>query len=204
MRYFLLILLLTTVALLSIAGFRGSTSHRPPLEVFPDMKRQPKLRPQASSTFFANLRSSQLEVPGTIARGAPYEDTPVNTGWIPGTTNFVETIPVPMTAELMARGQERYEIYCLPCHSPIGDGNGIVTKYGMLRTGNYHDARFVKMTDGEIFNTITYGKNLMPPYAAQVSIPDRWAIIAYVRALQRSRLASLEDVPEPLRPTLKK
>ena len=204
MRYFLLLLLLSVIAVLSFAGFRGGTSRRPPLEIFPDMKRQPKLRPQTSSTFFANQQSSQLPVAGAVARGAPFEDNPFHTGRIPGTTNFVETIPAPVTAQLLARGQERYQIYCLPCHGPTGDGKGIMTKFGLLApNGNYHDPRLVKAADGELFNTMTYGKNLMPSYASQVSIPDRWAIIAYIRALQRSRLAAIEDVPEQFRSTLK-
>lgn len=204
MRYFLIGLFLLTVLVVSLAGFRGGLSRKPPLEILPDMARQPKLRPQTVSPFFADQMSSRLPVAGTISRSDPYEDTPVNTGKITGTTNFVETMPIPVTAELMARGQQRYQINCQPCHSPVGDGGGIVTKYGLLRAGNFHDPRLVSMYDGELFNTITYGRNQMPSYAAQVSITDRWAVIAYIRALQRSRLATIEDVPEQFRSTLKK
>lgn len=204
MRYFLIGLLLVTVLVVSIAGFRGSISRKPPLEILPDMAIQPKLRPETVSLFFADNMSSRLPVPGTIARDDPYEDSAVNTGKVPGTTNWVEQVPLPVNAELMARGEQRYQINCLPCHSPIGDGNGIVTKYGMLKAANFHDPRLVAMTDGELFNTITFGKNNMPPYAAQVSITDRWAVIAYIRALQRSQLALLADVPEQYRSTLKK
>lgn len=203
MRYFLLILGCVVVAVLSFAGVRGGLSRRPPLEIFPDMKRQAKLRPQTAAPFFSDKMSSRPPVPGTIARGTPYENNEVNTGFRPGTTNFVENIPVPVTAELLARGKSRYQINCLPCHSPVGDGNGVVTKYGMIRAGNYHDPRLVKMTDGELFNTISNGKNLMAAYASQVSITDRWAIISYVRALQRCRLGVVEDVPEPQRAALK-
>ena len=134
----------------------------------------------------------------------PFEDNPVNTGRIPVTTNFVERIPLPLTEQLLARGQQRYTIHCAPCHGAAGDGKGITSKYGMIAMANFHDARLVKMPDGEIFNTITYGKNLMGAYGPNVTLPDRWAIIAYVRALERSRLASLDDVPEGLRSTLKK
>jgi len=203
MRYFVIILALVVVTVVSVAGFRGSLSRRPPLEVFPDMKRQPKLRPQKPNAFFADQKSSRLPVPGTLARGVAFEDVPVNTGRITGTTNFVETNPVPITAELLARGRERYTIYCSPCHSAAGDGNGITTKYGMLRAANYHDPRLVRMPDGEIFNTITQGKGLMSSYASQVSGPDRWAIIAYIRVLERARLGNLDDVPAEIRPTLK-
>ena len=134
----------------------------------------------------------------------PFEDNPVNTGRIPGTTNFVETIPLPLTEQLLVRGQQRYAINCSPCHGATGDGKGITGKYGMIAMANFHDARLVKMPDGEIFNTITYGKNLMFAYGPNVTVADRWAIIAYIRALQRSRLGSLDDVPEGLRSTLKK
>src|SRR5881392_3917348 len=91
-----------------------------------------------------------------------------------------------------------------PCHGATGDGKGITSKYNMRAMANFHDLRLVKMPDGEIFNTITYGKNLMGGYGPNVTITDRWAIVAYVRALERSRLASIDDVPEALRSSLKK
>jgi mono/diheme cytochrome c family protein len=203
MRYFFVILLLVVVGVAGVAGFRGCISRQPPLEIFPDMKRQPRLRPQKPNPFFADERSSRLPVPGTIARGSAFEDIPVNTGRITGTTNRVETNPLPVTAELLARGHERFVIYCSRCHGEVGDGAGITTKYGMLKAGNFHDPRLVQMADGEIFNTITAGKNLMPSYASQVTLKDRWAIIAYIRALQRTRLGTLNDVPEEIRPSLK-
>ncbi|MCS1409519.1 MAG: hypothetical protein M2R45_02701 [Verrucomicrobia subdivision 3 bacterium] len=196
MRYFLAIYVLIIVAVLSIAGFRGSHSPKPPLEVFPDMDRQLKLRPQSGNGFFENGRSSQPYVAGTVARGAPYQDVPVNTGRISGTTNFVSTIPVALNKTLLARGQQRYNIHCAPCHGVTGDGKGVTAKYGMVAIANFHDPRLVKMPAGEIFNTITHGKNLMGPYGANIDIPDRWAVVAYLRALQRSRLAVLDDIPE--------
>jgi mono/diheme cytochrome c family protein len=203
MRYFFIILLLTVAAVVSIAGFRGARFRQPPLEVFPDMKRQPKLRPQKPSAFFPDPRTSRLPVPGTVPTGALLEDTAVATGRIPGTTNWVAANPLPFTAELLARGRERYTIYCSPCHSAVGDGNGVITKYGLLRAGNYHDPRIVRMADGEIFNTITQGKNQMAAYASQVPVMDRWAIIAYLRALERTRLGRIEDVPAANRGNLK-
>lgn len=204
MRYLVLGFILLCAVVVSVAGFRGGTSRRPPIEVFPDMDRQPKLRPQTLNSFFADGSSSRPPVPGTVARGARYEDMPANTGRIPGTTNFVETIPVPITAQLLARGQQRYQINCSPCHGALGDGNGITKKYGMVAVKNLHEPPIVRQPDGEIFNTITYGKNLMGAYGPNVPIEDRWGIIAYLRALQRSRLGTIEDVPEPLRATLKK
>src|SRR5438034_3392148 len=214
MRYFLLGFLFVCLAIVSVAGFRGSTSRLPPIEIFPDMDRQPKLRPQTAAEFFNDKLSSRLPVPGTIARSTPqkigdrsvysYEDSPVNTGRITGTTNFVETNPLPITAELLKRGRQRFEIYCQPCHGAGGDAKGVITKYGMVGVANFHDQRLVQMPDGEIFNTITYGKTLMGAYGPNVAVLDRWAIIAYVRALQRSRLATMDDVPEQLRSTLPK
>jgi mono/diheme cytochrome c family protein len=205
MRYFLLSFVILCLAVYFAAGKRGSMSRKPPLEIFPDMDKQPKLRPQTYNEVFENGLSSQLPVAGTVARGAPYEDSPVNTGKIPGTTNWVATIPVPVTAEFLERGQQRFTISCSPCHGQLGDGKGITTKFGMAVIADLHDTKtrkVVQQADGEIFNTISYGKNLMGPYGGLVSVEDRWAIIAYLRTLQRSKLASLEDVPADVRPTL--
>jgi mono/diheme cytochrome c family protein len=204
MRYFLLIFALCVVMVVAIAGRRGSLSRRPPIELFPDMVRQPKLRPQTPDGFFADDRVSRLPVPGTIAReDTHYADLPVNTGRVAGTTNFVETIPVEVTANLLARGQQRFNINCSPCHGQQADGNGVVKKLGLATVANLHDKRIVELPDGEIFNTITYGKNTMGPYGANVTVEDRWAIIAYLRALQLSQLGTVDDVPEPARSAFK-
>lgn len=204
MRYFLAVYILIIVAVVSIAGFRGSKSAKPPLEVFPDMDRQIKLRPQSGNEFFKNGRSSQLYVEGTVARGDAYQDLPVNTGRVQGSTNFVDTIPAPVAVEetLLNRGRQRYDIHCAPCHGAAGDGKGIIAKYGMVAVANFHDPRIVKMPAGEIFHTITHGKNLMGSYGAAIDIADRWAIVAYMRALQRSRLATAEELPENERDAL--
>lgn len=202
MRYFVTGFLLLCVLVVGVAGFRGSLSRKPPIEIFPDMDRQPKLRPQTRGSFFADGLSSQLPVPGTIARGAAYEDLPVNTGREPGRTNYVEVLPVPVTASLLRRGQERYGIYCAPCHGLAGDGKGITTTLGMTTIADLHDVkmrRLVQAPDGYLFEVISHGKSLMQGYAAQIPVSDRWAIVAYVRALQRSRLAVLDDVPEAQR-----
>ncbi len=214
MRYFFLIWFLLCVTVVSIAGFRGDTSRKPPIEIFPDMDRQPKLRPQVAFTFFEDGRSSRLPVPGTIPQSKPikvgdkevypFEENAVTTGKITGTTNYVETNPFPISEQLLQRGHERFEISCRPCHGSLADGKGITTKYGMAVVANLHDPRIVKQTDGEIFNTITYGKNLMGQYGSNVSIEDRWAIISYLRALQRSRLGTIEDVPVANQGALKK
>ena len=192
-------------AVVGIAGFRGSLSRKPPIEIFPDMNRQLKLRPQEANPFFTNGVSSQLPPAGTIARSQPiqtsngpvypFEDAPVNTGRITGTTNFIATNPLPVNAALLQRGRERFDIYCAPCHGRLGDGNGITKKLGVMpAVANLHDQRIVVMTDGEIFNTITHGKSTMAAYGPLMPAQDRWAAIAYLRALQLSWLGSTNDL----------
>jgi mono/diheme cytochrome c family protein len=222
MRYFYLIFFLCCVTVIGLAGFRGSKSRQPPIELFPDMVRMNKARPQTPSEFFADARSSRARPDGTVDHSQPYEingkvllvngkpvypyeDAPMNTGRITGTTNFIETNPLSITRELLNRGRERYQIYCLPCHGPAGDGKGITGKYGMISMANFHDERLVKMGDGEIFNTMSAGKlPLMPAYGPIVPVEDRWAIISYIRVLQRSQLATMDDVPEAKRGELNK
>jgi len=214
MRYFLLIFGIAVVAVLLIAGKRGDVSRNRPIQIFPDMKRQLKLRPQTANSFFASGLSSQLPQPGTIAQEQPllvagqevysFEDKPVNTGKVAGTTNFIEVNPMPVTAQLLARGQRQFNIYCAPCHSRVGDGNGIAKKIGaMAIVANLHDKRIVQLTDGELFNTISHGKGVMQGYAAQLPVEDRWATIAYLRALQLSRLGVADDLAPETRAKLK-
>ena len=197
-------------ATVGIFGLPGRISRKPPVEIysdklFPGMDRQPKLRPQEPNSFFANGVSSQLPPAGTVARSEPmatvsgevylFEDSPVNTGRITGTTNFVETNPLPVNEALLQRGRERFDIYCAPCHGRTGDGNGITKRIGvMAAVANLHDKRIVELTDGEIFNTITFGKSTMGAYGPLVPTQDRWAIIAYLRALQLSWLGARDDL----------
>jgi len=214
MRYFLLTFVICALAVVGIAGRRGQMSRKPPLYVFPDMRHQLKLRPQTPNDFFANGLSSQLPVAGTIARGKPiqtatgpvypYEDSAVFTGRVPGTTNFVENNPLAINAQLLERGRQRFTIYCSPCHGQEADGNGITRKIGaMAVVANLHDKRIVEMADGEIFYVITHGRNLMGAYGPNVTVEDRWAVIAYLRALQLSWLGTTNDVPPELRGSLK-
>ena len=215
MRYFLAIFALCALATVGVLGFRGSHFRKPPLYIFPDMERQPKLRPQTANAFFDNGLSSRLPVAGTIARSQPihvgdklvypWQDSPVTTGLVAGTTNFVELNPLPVTDELLQRGQQVFDITCAACHSKVGDGNGTPKRIGaMAVVGNLHDNRIVELADGELFNTISYGKNLMQGYAANLPVQDRWAAVAYLRALQLSRLGALDEVPEAVRGTLRK
>ena len=214
MRYFFLIFTVCVVAVISIAGFRGRISRKPPLYIFPDMKRQLKLRPMTPDAFFANGVSSQLPPVGTVPQSEPmkvgvhevypYEDAPANTGRITGTTNYVETNPFPVTEQLLARGRQRFTIYCTPCHGQLADGNGITKKIGaMAVVANLHDKRIVELPDGQIFDTITHGKGVMQPYGPQIPVQDRWAIVAYVRVLQLSQLGSVDELTPEERARLK-
>ena len=201
-------------AIVGIAGFRGGLSRKPPIEIFPDMNRQLKLRPMEPDGFFPNGVSSQLPPPGTIARSEPiqtadgpvysFEASPVNTGLVTGTTNFVATNPLPVNAALLERGRERFDIFCSPCHGQLGDGNGITKKIGdMPAVANLHDKRIVEMADGEIFNTITHGKSTMAAYGPLMPAQDRWAVIAYLRALQLSWLGTTNDLTAEQQAALK-
>ena len=215
MRYFLVIFGLCVVVTMGILGKRGDTFRKPPLYIFPDMEWQLKLRPQKDNGFFTNGMTSQLHVPGTVPRSTPiqtatgpvfpYEDAPVNTGQLTGTTNFVTDNALPVTLELLNRGQQRFTINCSPCHGATAEGNGITKKIGaMALVANLHDQRIVEMTDGELFYIITNGRNNMGAYGANVVVKDRWAIVAYLRALQLARLGGVNDLPEELRAGLKK
>ena len=215
MRYFLLLFAACVLVVAGILGPRGRHFSKPSLYIFPDMEWQLKLRPQKENGFFTNGLSSQLHIPGTIPRSTPiqttkgavfpFEDAPVNTGRVTGTTNFVDNNPLPITASLLKRGQQRFNINCSPCHGATADGNGITKKIGaMLVVANLHDKRIVEMTDGELFFVITNGRNNMGAYGANVTVEDRWAIVAYLRALQLARLGTIDEVPQELRASLKK
>jgi len=207
-------------ATVGIAGFRGGLSRQPPIEIFPDMNRQLKLRPQQPDSFFPNGVSSQLPPAGTISRGNTedghsqkietvngavytFEDSPVNTGFT-ATGDYIAANPLPVTMPLLQRGRERFDVFCAPCHGRLGDGNGITKKIGdMPAVANLHEKRFVEMPDGELYDRITYGRGLMPAYGPQIATEDRWAIIAYLRALQLSWLGSTNDLTAEQRAALK-
>jgi mono/diheme cytochrome c family protein len=222
MRYFLIIFGLCVLIVMGILGKRGNEDpanhkffRKPSLYIFPDMEWQLKFRPQKDNDFFKDGRSSQLPVPGTIPRSTPiqtakgsfypFEDVPVNTGRQTGTTNYVDNNPMAITAQLMQRGQQRFNINCAPCHGATGQGDGVPKRINAMGVvANLHDKRIVEMADGELFYVITNGRNNMGAYGANVTVPDRWAIVAYLRAVQLARLGSIDDVPEDLRGTLKK
>lgn len=227
LRGFLVIFLLCAIAIVAVFGFRGQKGTEPPTELFPDMVRQMKVRAQAPLDFFADGRGPRLPVTGTVPIGyqipkpgmtdtsttevGPW--THPDAGFSEG-TDYYDTgkmgdhwgtgIPLEVTRELMERGQQRFNITCAMCHGPTAEGNGITKQYGLATVVSLQDERIRKMSDGEIFNTITNGKNTMMAYGPNIIVPDRWAIIAYLRALQRSQHAATADVPQDHRAELEK
>lgn len=230
LRGFFLIFLLTAVALVAMLGFRGHIHRSEPWEIFPDMVRQPKVRPQAPLGFFADNRGMRVPVAGTVPIG--YEMPTADVEPSPGTpaaastdlppqrlafsvsTDYYNTgkmgpnwgtgIPMAVTPQFMLRGEQRFNINCAVCHGPTAAGNGIAKQYGLATVASLQDERIRNMPDGEIFNTITHGKNTMMSYGPNVTVQDRWAIIAYLRALQRSQNATIGDVPPEARAQLEK
>jgi mono/diheme cytochrome c family protein len=154
-----------------------------------DMHDQPKYEPLEASGFFADGRTSRPRLPGTVARGEPWADTPRTTG--KEGEAFVPAIPLPVTAAVLARGRERYDVFCAVCHDRVGTGNGMIVQRGYRRPPSLHEARLRDVEAGHLFDVVGRGFGVMPGYAAQIPTDDRWAIVAYVRALQLSQRAPL-------------
>ena len=177
------------LACIPLAGCaRGCTSSRPPIHLNPSMDDQPKVRPQTASSFFFNGASMREPVPGTVPIGGLKEDAAFFTGK-GADGQFVATIPQPVDDALVERGRQRYTIYCQPCHDARGDGQGILFQRGKVPTATFHDPKIVKYPDGQIFDVITNGQGLMSGYRWPIPPADRWAIVSYVRQLQRDRQA---------------
>ena len=174
--------------------YRGRPSDKPPIHINPNMDKQEKYTVQSKSNFFANHSAMRPPVDGTISRGNLREDM----AYYQGKDEKGEFVSSPLTIDmqLLNRGQERFNIYCTVCHGAAGEGDGIVTQRGLLPPPSFHEERLREKNDGYFFDIITNGKGNMQPYRHQVSVPDRWAIVAYIRALQRSHHASLADLPE--------
>jgi Cytochrome C oxidase, cbb3-type, subunit III len=158
-----------------------------------DMQDQPKYVPLRPTNFFEDHRSARPLVENTIARGHLNADTEFYTG--KQGDQPVERFPFPITREVLDRGRQRYNIYCAPCHDRLGTGDGMIVRRGYRKPPSYHIDRLRKVADGYMFDVITNGFGAMPDYAAQIPPRDRWAIVAYVRALQYSQQATLADVP---------
>ena len=159
-----------------------------------DMYDQVKKEPLEASTFFQDGRSARPLVPGTIARGELEVDTPMFTGKSNG--QLVSELPVPLTKDVLERGQSRFNIYCTPCHGKLGDGDGMIVTRGFRRPPSFHSERLRGMPVGHFFDVITHGFGVMPSYGKRISPEDRWAITAYVRALQLSQFAPQEILSE--------
>ncbi|MCL5269393.1 MAG: cytochrome c [bacterium] len=179
-----------------LAACRGQQSENPPLHGIRNMMIQWRFDPQSRNPLFPDERAQRVPVPGTVERDRLMLDPAFWQGRNPDGT-FVHAGPVPVTMDLLRRGRERFNIYCGVCHDRTGSGQGLpVTQYqGMAPPPTYHQDRIRYMADGQIFDTITHGVRTMPAYRYQIPEADRWAIIAYVRALQRSQHATLADVP---------
>ncbi len=158
-----------------------------------DMHDQPKYVPLRESAFFGDARSARPVVPGTVARGQLHDDPLLYTGRTNGADATV--FPFRVDASVLARGRERFDIYCAPCHGRTGQGDGMIVRRGYRRPPSYHQDRLRDAPVGHFFDVITNGFGAMPDYAAQIAAGDRWAIVAYVRALQLSEHATLADVP---------
>ena len=219
LRFFFSLMLIGGAAVLALAGFRDSTflsskSLVPPIEIFPDMDHQPKFQPQHENAFFADGLSARKPVAGTIPIGYSLPGYYLQSGAKNGTfaqegfTNtpdyfntgrfgdvFGDGIPTEVTEALVKRGQERFNIHCTACHGKVGMGNGIVSNYGLVAVANLQLDLYKTMPDGQLFYTITNGKNNMGAYGPNIAVEDRWAIVSYIRALQRSQSGKLADLP---------
>lgn len=188
---------LTLLALALLTGCRGQPSDKPPIHIVPDMDWQPKYRPSQESTFFEDGRSMRPLVAGTIAQGHLNEDDRYHRGKEGG--EYLNVAPIDVDAKVLARGEERYGIYCTPCHDGAGHGQGMAVKRGFPLPLDLSSERVREMPDGEMFEVISDGVRNMPSYRNQIPVEDRWAIVTWVRVLQRSQHATVDDVPAQLR-----
>ncbi len=188
------------VLTVTLASCRGTQSDAPPIHLNLNMDYQERFDPQEANPFFEDNRSMRPLVAGTVARGMLRDDAIFYEGRTPE-GGFAVANPIPTTREVLSRGQERYTIYCAVCHGDAGDGQGIVSTggYGYTPATSYHDERLRQVPDGYMYDVIANGVRTMPPYGHQVPPADRWAIVAYIRALQRSQYASADDVPASIR-----
>jgi hypothetical protein len=217
MRWVFLGIGLLTAALLSVLGHRGTISVRRPIVFLADMNVQPRYNAQAASPFFRDGRAMRTPPDGTVPfGGGDYESDAgsprLNPNFLQADSRYyrgkdgddwVTRIPMEVNLTLLKRGKERYEIYCTTCHGSTGTGKGLMTEYGLAGVPSISDQLHGLMPVGEYFDVITNGKGRMMPLAAQIKVPDRWAIVAYTRALMRSQSSTWDDVPPVMRGELK-
>jgi len=183
------LMMLTSVAIFAIAGCRQQ------------MADQPHQRPLEPSNFFDDGMASRPVEPGTVARAGKEQNGPRFHSKVDG--KLVDTFPFEVTMEVLARGQERYEIFCSPCHDRLGTGQGMIVRRGFTPARSFHDPRLREAPAGHFFEVMTQGFGQMPSYANQLSEQDRWAVIAYIRALQFSRNVRLDQLPPEDRAKMK-
>lgn len=184
------------VSLMLLAGCRGTVSERPPMHINPNMDFQERFDPQEASSFFADGRAMRPPVPGTVARGFLKEDTEFYFGRT-ASGAYTNRIPITLTRDVLERGRDKYNVYCAPCHGTAGDGLGpiMVGNFGYVPAPTYYREDLISVEDGYMYDVIANGIRNMPGYSTQIAVADRWAIVAYIRALQNSQRAREEDIP---------
>ncbi len=185
------------IILLSLAGCRGEKFQSQPVHPNMNMDQQERFEAQEKNEFFTDNRAMRKPVEGTIARGNLKDDKTLYQG-INEDSSFVDEIPLDVTKSFIYRGKDRYEVFCTPCHGIKGDGNGIVmtNNYGYVPAPSFHIDRLRDQSDGYFYSTIANGIRNMPSYASQIPVKDRWAIVAYLRALQKSQNVSEDEIQE--------
>jgi hypothetical protein len=178
-----------------IVSCQGQTSKDPPIHLNPNMDKMPKYKAQSESQFFVNGSAMREPSAGTLATDEAQLDDAYYTGK-DGNGQLISAIPVPISKDFMLRGQERFNIYCSPCHARTGEGNGIVVQRGFVKPPTYHSDVMRQNPAGHFFTVMSQGIRSMPTYKHQVPVMDRWAIVSYIRALQRSQNASAADIPK--------
>ncbi len=188
---------LVIVMTIALAGCRGTSSSKPPIHISPNMDMQEKFEAQESNAFFADGRAMRVPVAGTVARGSLKENAALYAGRS-GDGALVSQIPMQIDAAFMERGRDQYDVFCAVCHGNVGDGQGIIMTggYGYVPAPSFHTDLLRAQPVGYFYDAIFNGIRTMPSYASQIALEDRWAIVTYIRALQRSQYASVEDVPE--------
>ncbi len=181
-----------------VFGCQGNPFSEPPIHFVPNMDNQPKFKAQSKNEFFDNGSAMRMPVEGTIARGNLRESDEYYRGRDSETGEFVEDSPVPVNMTGLKRGQERFDIFCAVCHGQSGDGRGIMLEYKYVPPPTFHSDLVRDYPDGHIFDVISNGKNNMPAYGAQIKVEDRWQIVNYLRALQFSQHAEIDELPREL------
>lgn len=214
MRQFLIIYAFLVLLVVVVFGLRGCKTELPPFEIFPDMDRQAKFKPQSRTDFFPDRRTDRPQIPGTVPfvtdaqEAFPHlspdnrfrEDSYLATGFNED-GSYGTGIPIAVNYDSMLRGQELYNIYCGVCHGKTGNGEGVVAaeRYGFATIISILQNRIVDQSDGEIYDVIANGRNTMGAYGSKIRVEDRWKVVMYLRALQRANSGTVEDVPEEKR-----